>query len=92
MHGGAGAGAAPVGILHGRKPYTLLNETSAAHGAARLRALPLLSLMFVLLGSLVLVHEIAMDNVEAGPRRYCCCSPRHRMRFNPRNKGLKCGR
>jgi len=91
MHGGAGAGAAPVGILHGRKSYTLLNETSAAHGAIRLRALPLLSLMFVLLGSLVLVYEVAMDSVEAGPGRYCSCSPHHRMRFNSRNRGLKCG-
>ena len=50
----AGGGA---GLITGRKPYTMLDEISVAHGATRLRALILLPLFFFVAGALVMGYE-----------------------------------
>ena len=54
------------GVLHGRKPYRLLDETRRDHGATRLRGLVLLPLLCLIVGTLVLARELGLggDNVE----------------------------
>lgn len=47
------------GIIDGRKPYVMLDETSTASGATRLRALALLPVTCFLLGALVLTYELS---------------------------------